>query len=141
MLRSSVSLLGAVILCSCAAPDDRRPRAPDRAHGGETAIPATTEEKLAILKRGARHGERIRELAAVARPATEVRDYASKQNDLSLRDVPEGFAITFANRVTWTVNVDAAGVVRGLGSSGFHDLMRALGIDFPGERYVEGNGS
>ena len=99
------------------------------------ALPTTHDAKLACLNAAAAHGAAIAQHARIGAPAAALRSYLATAPGagLALGQLPDGsLAIAYLDLVTWTVTLDGAGVVQGIGFSGFDDLMAALGIDFSG---------
>jgi hypothetical protein len=102
-------------------------------------LPASPDERLEYLRRAAKHGEDIGELAKVGAPAAGVRSYAEQAPDLSMTETDSNrIIIRYGDLVRWIITVDDDDVIQGYGFSGFKDLMEELEIDFSGGKYEAG---
>jgi hypothetical protein len=103
-------------------------------------LPTDSAAKRAMLRRGAEIGQQIAALAHIGDLADPLGEYLAAQPDLTIAPTSAGLTAVFAGHVRWQISITTDGRIAGVGSSGFGPLMAALGIDFSGSPYSEGDG-
>jgi hypothetical protein len=103
-------------------------------------LPTDPADKLTYLERAARHGDALRAVLAVGAPIEPVLAYVGANPDLAAERAGTRLAVRYGDLVRWDVTLDEDDRVAGYASSGYQPLMAALGVDFKGRLYVEGNG-
>jgi hypothetical protein len=96
-------------------------------------------DKLNCLNTAARHGDAIVARLRIGAPAAALRAYVAEHTDLALEESAARLTIRFGDHVHWIVTRDPDDTVRGWFSSGYGDLIAALGIDFSGAPIAPGS--
>jgi hypothetical protein len=103
-------------------------------------LPASAPEKLALLKKAAAWGDRLRPVLAAGTPVHRLREIAGSEEGLTVTDSRTGLLIRLGDHVYWDVTVNDDDIVTGYAASGYGDLMDLLRIDLAGRPHVPGNG-